>query len=156
MDPPAMVSCWIALGDTRADGGPVEHVRGSHLWGRGERPRVFHGPSDYQAEMRAAARAAGVESPEVVPVVVPKGGGAFHHAWTWHGSDTNRSGEARRALVVHAMPEDARFHAKNRGYAYGRYKRFGSVEMDESFFPITWSARGKRSWFIEGYVRGEL
>ena len=30
--PQAMLSCWIALDDTTAEGGTMELVRGSHQW----------------------------------------------------------------------------------------------------------------------------
>ena len=30
--PPEMITCWVALDDTQAGGGTVEHVKGSHLW----------------------------------------------------------------------------------------------------------------------------
>ena len=32
--PPEMITCWISLHDLPADAGPVEYVRGSHLWPR--------------------------------------------------------------------------------------------------------------------------
>ncbi len=84
----------------------------------------FHGPADPHAELRQAAAAHGVE-PELVPVEVPAGGGAFHHGWTWHGSDVNRSALPRRSLVAHCMSSEARFHPETTGYLYSRYKRFG-------------------------------
>src|ERR671910_2003289 len=30
--PKEMITCWVALDDTHADAGTLEHVRGSHLW----------------------------------------------------------------------------------------------------------------------------
>ena len=92
--PSEWVSCWIALEDTTAAQGTVEYVRGSHRWSsRWGMIEQFHGPVDPHAELRHAAAAHGWE-PEFVPVEVPAGGGAFHHGWTWHGSDVNRSASA--------------------------------------------------------------
>ena len=87
--PPEMITCWVALDDTRAQGGTIEYVRGSHEWpkvppSRGE----FHAPEDWLAPARAAAPD-GVE-PERVPVVVKAGGCTFHHSLTFHGSGRTR------------------------------------------------------------------
>ena len=50
------------------------------------------------------------------------------------------------------MSSAARFHPTNVGYVYGRYKRAGSTEMDESFFPVLWTEDGCRSAWLEGYL----
>jgi ectoine hydroxylase-related dioxygenase (phytanoyl-CoA dioxygenase family) len=148
--PPDWVSCWIALDDTTAQGGTVEYVRGSHRWDHWGMISEFHGPSDPHRELRLAAEGAGVE-PELVPVEVPAGGGAFHAGWTWHGSGVNTSELPRRALVAHCMSADSRFHPTTVGYIYSRYKRFGDDSMDESFFPVTWREDGYRTSFIDPY-----
>ena len=111
----------------------------------------FHAPDDYESEMREAAERAGAV-PELVRIEVPAGGGVFHHGRTFHGSDTNRSDRHRRALVSHCMSSGAQFHPTNVGYVYGRYKRAGSTEMDESFFPVLWTEDGYRSAFLEDYL----
>ena len=150
--PSEWVSCWIALEDTTASQGTVEYVRGSHRWiRRWGMIEEFHGPDDPHAELRQAAALHGVE-PELVPVEVPAGGGAFHDGWTWHGSGVNRSDAPRRSLVAHCMSSEARFHPETTGYLYSRYKRFGDDTMDESFFPITWRQDGYRSPFLEPYL----
>lgn len=154
VDPPDYVTCWMALDDTSAAGGTVEYVRGSHRWPLSEaQPEYFHAPDDYRAPMRAAAAEAGIE-PEIVPVEVPAGGCAFHAGGTWHGSGPNRADVPRRALVAHCVPSDARFHPTNVSYIYSRYKRAGSLDMDETFFPVLWSRGGHRSAFIDGYLAG--
>ncbi|WP_121967699.1 hypothetical protein [Leptolyngbya sp. BC1307] len=53
--------------------------------------------------------------------------------------------------------ETARFHPTNQaGYIYGRYKRLGSTEMDESFFPILWQKAGGRSPHLADYCADPL
>ena len=151
IDPPAMVTCWIALDDTTAEGGTMGLVRGSHRWSPARPIDQFHAPDDPLAEMRAAAEAEGVE-PEIVPVVVPVGGGSFHAGRLWHGSESNRGSGPRRSLVAHCLSSEARFNGKTPGPIYGRYKRFGDDSMDESFFPILWTEDGRRSGFLEGYL----
>ncbi|MGD2173003.1 MAG: phytanoyl-CoA dioxygenase family protein, partial [Gammaproteobacteria bacterium] len=75
-NPGEILTCWIALDDTRADGGTIEFVRGSHRWQLGKPEGEFHAPDDYRKPMREAAARAGVE-PEIVHVEVNAGGGSF-------------------------------------------------------------------------------
>ncbi len=151
--PASMMTCWIALDGTTAAGGTLEYVRGSHNWPLSPMIRQFHGPEDPQEDLRRAAAEVG-ETPEIVAVEVPAGGGAFHHGGTWHGSGVNRGDRPRRSLVAHCMPAAARFHPSNTGPIYGRYKRFGSDEMEESYFPVLWTAEGGRSDFLTEYLAG--
>ena len=146
--PQELISLWIALDDTSADGGSMEVVRGSHRWARTKPEGEFHGPENYRKYMDASAAAEGVE-PDVMPVVVKQGGGSIHHGWAWHGSDVNRSDRSRRALVLHAMSSEAQYvpgHLGDyTGSVYSRYKRLGDNEMDENYFPILWSRDGRRT-----------
>ena len=148
--PPELCTCWMALDATTGAGGTIEYVAGSHRWDLGQPASRFHAPDDYEREMREAAARAGVV-PEVVRVEVPAGGGVFHHGRTFHGSGTNRTDAPRRALVSHCMSSEARYHPTNVGQIYGRYKRAGSTEMDESFFPVLWTEDGYRSAFLDSY-----
>lgn len=153
--PGEIVSCWIALDATTAEGGTMELVRGSHRWAQAPLEGEFHGPSDYRKYMERAAARQGV-TPEVVPVVVPCGGGSFHHGWTWHGSGFNDSASHRRALVIHAMSSGAVFVpeqlGQGNGSIYSRYKKFGSTEMDENYFPVLWSSAGRRTPGLDAYL----
>ncbi len=148
--PPELCTCWMALDATSGDGGTIEYVAGSHRWDLGQPASRFHAPDDYEREMREAAARAGVV-PEVVGVEVPAGGGVFHHGRIFHGSGTNSTDAPRRALVSHCMSSEARYHPTNVGQIYGRYKRAGSTEMDESFFPVLWTEDGYRSAFLDNY-----
>ena len=147
--PPEMITCWVALDDTRAQGGTIEYVRGSHRWpkvppARGE----FHAPEDWLAPARAAAPDGG--EPERVPVVVKAGGCTFHHSLTFHGSGSNEATTHRRALVSHLVPVETRFHPTAVDLVYSRYRRRGDLSLDESFFPVIWDETGGRSaWLSE-------
>ncbi len=158
LNPREMLSCWIALDDTTAEGGTMELARGSHRWGDFPMAEQFHAPEDYRKGMREAAAAIGVE-PEIVPVVVPKGGGSFHHGWTWHGSGPNRGDRPRRALVTHCISSAARFVpgriGQGTGRWYGKYMRHDSDVMDDNYFPILWTKDSGRSAWIDAYVRRE-
>ena len=153
--PGELLSCWIALDDTTAQGGTMEVVRGSHRWGRFPMPKQFHGPQAYQQGMLDAARELH-KTPELVPIVVPKGGGSFHHGWTWHGSGFNHCAEPRRSLVVHLCSSESRFVAdklgSGNGGIYARYRRLADDMMDENYFPIVWTSDGGRTAFIADYL----
>ena len=48
--PAEMLTCWISLHETTADAGPIEYVRGSHLWPKSPPERSqFHAPDDWLA-----------------------------------------------------------------------------------------------------------
>jgi len=49
------------------------------------------------------------------------------------------------------MSSENKFHSEFVSSIYSRYKKFGTVEMDESFFPIIWRLDGYRSDFLEKY-----
>jgi ectoine hydroxylase-related dioxygenase (phytanoyl-CoA dioxygenase family) len=149
--PAQMVTCWIALDDVSENSGTLEYAKGSHLWGRGEKPLDFHSPVDYQACFKEAAR--GREA-EIIKVAVPAGSAAFHHCWLWHGSGVNETELDRRALALHCMPELVEFHETNPAYAQGRFRKFGGTVMEESFYPILWSETGYRSPCIDAHLQG--
>jgi ectoine hydroxylase-related dioxygenase (phytanoyl-CoA dioxygenase family) len=147
--PPEMVTCWIALDDTHADAGTIEYARGSHRWPRAPARRSeFHAPADWLAPVHDAAPDG--EEVDLVPIVVPAGGCAFHHSLTFHGSGPNRATVERRALVSHLVPAETRFHPTNVDPTYSRYRRHDDLSLDESFFPIVWDKGGGRSaWLHE-------
>ena len=156
--PSELLSLWIALDETSAEGGTVEMARGSHRWHHAPPAKEFHGPEAYRAEMESAAAREGV-TPEIVPVEVPAGGGSFHHGWTWHGSGFNRNpagGRPRRALVLHAMSSAAEYvperFGQGTGPIYSRYRRLGSNEMDESHFPVLWREDGYRTPGLDEFL----
>ena len=147
--PPEMVTCWIALDDTHANAGTIEYARGSHRWPRAPARRSeFHAPEDWLAPVRDAVPDG--EELELVPIVVPAGGCAFHHSLTFHGSGPNRATVERRALVSHLVPAETRFHPTNVDPTYSRYRRRGDLSLDESFFPVVWDESGYRTpWLAD-------
>ena len=151
IEPTEMMTCWITLDDTRADQGTIEYVRGSHHWPLSPPIAQFHGPEDPLADVRPAADLAGADI-DVVPIEVPAGSAVIHHGRTWHGSRANRGQAPRRSVVAHCMSSAARFRPGAVSPVYSRYRRAGSLDMDESFFPILWRDDGYRSEWIESYV----
>ena len=151
-----MLTCWISLHETTADAGPIEYVRGSHLWPKSPPERSqFHAPEDWLAPARNAAPE-GAEL-DLVPVVVKPGGGSFHHGLTWHGSAPNTNASvARMALVTHMLPVEVRFHETNVDLVYSRYRRQGDLALDESFFPVLWDETGYRTPWLASPARDRL
>lgn len=141
LSPREMLSCWIALDPTSERGGTLEVARGSHNWGLAQSTGAFHAPPDFRDAMVRAAAAARTR-PELVSVVVPAGGGVFHHGALWHGSAENEAKTPRRALVIHAVSSHARFVreriSEGNGPIYGRYMRGSDSLLDENHFPILW------------------
>ena len=160
LNPSELLTCWIALDDTTADGGTMELVRSSHRWQLSKPDGQFHAPQNYRETMQRAARREGVEQPIIDYVEVSAGGGSFHHGWTWHGSGSNRSERPRRSLVLHAMRSDAEYEPEYFGQGigpiYSRYKRLGDNRLDENYFPILWSEEGYRTPQIEDYLAKDL
>lgn len=159
LDPAQMMTCWVALDDATAADGTLVYVKGSHKWPLASVDGEFHAPTkDYRWAMLQAAENAGVEQPELVVVEVPAGGCAFHHGRTWHGlCQTTRTEGTFHSIGVHTIPANAKFHPTNQaGYIYGRYKKLGSTEMDESFFPVLWQKNGDRSAHLAEYCADPL
>ena len=145
LDPQEMVSCWMALDDTKKEGGTLELVRHSHHWANSPGDSTFHGPKHYRKAMETAAKNENVV-PEVVHIEIPSGSASFHHGWTWHGSGTNNTNSDRRALVLHGISTAAKFvphrlHEGN-GPIYGRYKCPKTNFLDDKHFPTLW----EKSW----------
>jgi ectoine hydroxylase-related dioxygenase (phytanoyl-CoA dioxygenase family) len=153
--PADLLTCWIALDQTSANGGTIEFARGSHHWQLREPEGEFHAPADYRKPMVKAAEREGVEA-DIAYVEVPAGGGSFHHGWTWHGSGANHSDKPRRSLVLHAMRSDVEYVPENfnqgTGPVYSRYKRLGDNQLDENYFPILWREDGYRTAQIDTYL----
>lgn len=152
LDPPRTITCWFTLDDTSPEAGTIEYVRGSHLWPLTPIPEGFHAPDDYRAPMRHAAAEAGVAQPEICPIEAPAGSCVFHSGEVWHGSGPNSTEERmRRSIGIHMVASDARFSNRHGGYIYRRYQRTGDPSLDDSFFPILWTADGRRTGWIDGY-----
>lgn len=162
------VTVWIALDDADKENGCLEYALGSHLW----RPILhmkndiheesdisgFHGSDEksYKSAIDVAhaiaTKAAGPQTKEIRPAPVMAGHAVLHHQDSWHGSGPNMSDvRHRRALVAHFLRGDAQFVDDSglapfgkSNYIYGRYKRFQSVELDETFFPIVYSKQGSK------------
>jgi ectoine hydroxylase-related dioxygenase (phytanoyl-CoA dioxygenase family) len=151
--PPEMITCWVALDDTSAEAGTITYAAGSHRWPRSPENRgEFHAPDDWLAPIRRAVPPG--EELRLVPIEVKAGGASFHHHLTFHGSGPNTASVHRRAVISHLVPASAEFHPVHVDPVYSRYRRVGDTSMDDSFFPVVWTADGGRSsWLGAGSRR---
>jgi ectoine hydroxylase-related dioxygenase (phytanoyl-CoA dioxygenase family) len=146
--PPEMVTCWIALDDTTAEAGTITYAAGSHRWPRSPENRgEFHAPADWLAPVRRSAPPG--EEPRLIPLEVKAGGAAFHHHLTFHGSGPNTGRVHRRSVISHFVRAETTFHSVHVDPAYSRYRRVDDLSLDESFFPIVWTADGRRSAWLD-------
>lgn len=157
--PATLVTCWMALTDTTATMGSLEVAPASHRWPSRDEFRFLHAPSeDYRLPLWQAAQTAGIEAPEIQPIALPAGGCVFLHGDLWHGSGPNRSDRTRRSMAVSTLPAQAQFQPPGVGvgYIFSRYRRIGDLAMDESFFPILWTATGYRTPMVDAYCQDGL
>lgn len=126
--PNDVITVWIALDDMDDEVGPLEYVRGSHLWGDGRYGscRNFFGKRNNKGSsnnnnmdlLYSAARREGIADPETTLDVVSlsglrTGGMSVHDGRTWHGSGRNSSRtRSRRGYGLHYVPAEARFTAE--------------------------------------------
>jgi ectoine hydroxylase-related dioxygenase (phytanoyl-CoA dioxygenase family) len=149
LEPTQTTTCWVALDDTSREAGTLEYAMGSHRWPVTPIPKEFHATDDYRAPMRAAA---GGTEPEIAYVEVPAGSCVFHAGEIWHGSGPNRTGDRmRRSIGIHYLPGHVQFSERPGGYIYRRYQKTGEATLDESYFPVVSSGRGRRTAWIDGY-----
>jgi hypothetical protein len=99
LDPPSVVTAWLAVDPVTEANGCVRMLPGSHRWGA--LPHAFH-------EDDLMRHVEGVDVAGAVPILLPRGGAAFHHSGTVHGSGRNETPHRRRGLALHYRRRVAR------------------------------------------------
>ena len=165
-----ITNCFISLSDASDDVGWLEYIPGSHRWGLLPPPAGVYGAKAekknigefaYRQPAIDAAKIAGVELTEddFKCINTPSGTVIFHHPTVWHGSAANKSEtESRTITAIQATRSDAKY-AENPGYdidsvSARRYKRPGSLEIDEAFFPVLWTKDGYRTPWLDDFLAG--
>lgn len=179
------VTLWIALDDANKENGSLEYAVGSHRWPISHLDSVndnlgsssFHYSDQfsyrnsslhdaYERHVRNCENNA--RDLKIETVNVNTSYGILHHQDAWHGSGPNVSFDRhRRALVAHYLDGKVQFASDDRNrnrnppfgktsYIYGRYKRYNSTEVDETFFPIIYTAPDaghRRTEWIDEYIK---
>ena len=157
--PADIVTVWIALDNMDEEVGPLQYVKGSHLW-KDERcggtSEFFLAERDhrwmmldaYQRQKKeSAATEAGEKEPEqekklheaedgetgphIVTIRVNAGGCGIHNGRLWHGSDRNASVRARRGLGIHFCAADARFRdSEGRTQAHLVAAKYNTIQTE--------------------------
>ena len=157
--PDDVVTVWIALDDMDQELGPLEYVRGSHLWGDG---RVGSSSSFFQSDSRnllySAAAREGIEKAESCLEIISlgglsAGGLSIHHGKTWHGSGRNASADRpRRGLGLHFVPAEVEF-IKVDAKKSKLWRKYVAEENDDDSstinvpdddFPLVWAPQLER------------
>ena len=151
LDPTEMITCWIALSHAEVGAGTLEIVPGSHRWDSHDEIRFLHAP---EADYRAPLWAVGIAESDVVPVEIPNGSAVFLHGSLWHGSGPNLSNTlTRRSLALSSISGQVQFQPEPQGYIFDRYRMRNSLTVDESYYPVLWSADGHRTPFLQQYCQ---
>jgi phytanoyl-CoA hydroxylase len=150
-DPPDVVTVWIALDDMTQDIGPIEYIRGSHLWTTDNgrcwgTARQFFQDRGGTGLLKLAAMQAGVQDTlsSISMAGLLAGGMSIHDGRTWHGSAANTSTtKPRRGLGLHFVPanivftDQARHSRIWKSYVEGVDDPSKAPISDEDF-PIVW------------------
>jgi ectoine hydroxylase-related dioxygenase (phytanoyl-CoA dioxygenase family) len=145
IQPPIMLTAWLALDDADDENGCMWMVPGSHLWGGAlgalsELQRIVDLDAFRETPAWTPPAGAGAWAP---PRACPVRAGEvhFHHCVTWHGSPENRSARPRRAFAMHYMPEGVRFTGDTTHplMARARVEAGGLMLEDPVHFPVVWS-----------------
>ena len=157
LNPPEIVTCWIALSDPLNETSLLEIVPGSHRWQCTDKIRFLHAPKeDYRTPLWQAAAEAQKDphALDIVPIELAAGSAIFLHGDLWHGAGHNPSAShTRRSLAISAIAGNVQFQPPGigQGYIFGRYRRMADLAPHESFYPVLWDPSGYRTPFLAEY-----
>mmetsp|Transcript_11563 Transcript_11563/g.16601 ORF Transcript_11563/g.16601 Transcript_11563/m.16601 type:complete len:330 (+) Transcript_11563:30-1019(+) len=126
--PSDVVTVWVALDDIMVDDsssmGPLEYVRGSHLWGNntsGGARQFFQKKGSKLLHDAAQSEGRSMECLEFVSTKGLRAGAiSIHNGKTWHGSGKNTSTKPRRGLGLHYVPAQVKFTEEARSSSLWR------------------------------------
>lgn len=98
IDPPDLVSCWVALDDATEANGCMRVIPGSHRWG----PQPHRMIRDYQVDETT------LDLSQEVSVPLKAGGCLLFHSLLLHATAPNTSDQPRRAMIVSYMSARSR------------------------------------------------
>jgi phytanoyl-CoA hydroxylase len=104
IDPPDLVSVWMALDDATLENGCMRVLPGSHKWGIMEHQHL----ADFQVDE------AKLDTSNEVAVPLKAGGCLFFHSMLLHATAPNHSPYPRRSMIVSAMSARSRYTGKGK------------------------------------------
>ncbi|MCX5659985.1 MAG: phytanoyl-CoA dioxygenase family protein [Planctomycetota bacterium] len=99
VNPPAIMTIWIALDEVDETNGPVQYVRGSNTHLRDHTLPV----NDPCGAKYNVIDPATIDRSKIVTFKLQPGEAVMHHCLTIHGAPENQSPRPRRAYTVHLM-----------------------------------------------------
>ncbi len=138
IQPPDLVSAWIALDDAAIDNGCMWMVPGSHAWGTYKNGTIEMDEATFAPTPERALLPPGAEVAPV-PCEVAKGHVMFHHCLTWHGSPCNYSERGRPAIAVHYMPGYTRYEPTHSHMMEKRVEVNPGEVLEGRYFPTVWN-----------------
>jgi len=97
-----LVTAWVATEDATTENGCMIYIPGSHRHG------LFEIKHDPERPVHHVPDTRGITLDEEVLCPVPAGSVIFHHGYTLHRSDVNRTQSWRRSVQLHYAGSDAR------------------------------------------------
>ena len=101
LEPPLVLTIWLALDPIDPENGCLRYLPGSHL--EGSRP---HAPSDVLGFSQGISDYGPADEAREVPIELAPGDAVVHHGWLIHRADPNRSSTRHRrgfALVYKSL-----------------------------------------------------
>ncbi len=102
IDPPALVTCWIAMDESTRENGCMRFLPGSHRRGM-VKHRHLEGPHIVPEEYGS------MDTTGEVAVELKPGGATFHHSLTLHETAANTTPYPRRAHTLAYMSSRSRY-----------------------------------------------
>lgn len=137
IQPPDLVSAWLALEDADVENGCMHVVPRSHRWGAYDGGTVGIRQEDWGPAHDPAFVPAS-EKVEIVPCPVKAGEVMFHHCLTWHGTPPNRSSRGRPGFAVHFMPGHTRYEPHTGHLIEHRITVQPGEILQGDYFPMVW------------------
>lgn len=101
LEPPDVVTAWIALSDVPVESGAMKMIPGSHRWTQLPHVDTFH---EHNLLSRGQEIEADFDRDAGVLVPLTAGQMSLHHIRTVHGSEPNRTGDRRIGFAVRYIP----------------------------------------------------
>ncbi len=147
--PGNVITCWIPVTKTNINSGSIEYLVGSNKKKISKRLKNFYSKSNYRSIINKYLKK---DESKIKTMSLDAGSVVFHHGNTWHGSGYNQTSKDRISISIHFMDGKSKFHPKIKSPFFNHYKKFDSLAMEESFFPITWSKKKNKIRFIDKYL----
>jgi ectoine hydroxylase-related dioxygenase (phytanoyl-CoA dioxygenase family) len=137
-----MITAWVALQDTDLSNGGMRTIVGSNKWGEVEGSDGFYDKDldSLRARFESKAKTAWLDE----PCILKAGQASFHHALTFHASETNRTDAPRMSVVGHYMPDGTTFKPCGKQQTHLRLlgpRPKAGQRFDGPVFPLVYPTR---------------